>query len=144
MHSANGLDQSIAIARGHSGVMTVHGESAVMKAQFRSVSGPGRPMVNAVNGVVVKPGLEPLRVFPQIMQQPGQLGLGAEAERGSEAFRQIRDITQMLRKKLPFATFVRSVRVVSHLVTCQLSSAQHGFKDALHGAERQCDVGHGR
>jgi len=39
---------------------------------LRGVRGSRRPVIDAVNSGVIKPCLETVGIFPQIMQQPGQ------------------------------------------------------------------------
>ena len=51
----------------------------------------------------MKPGLEPLRVFPQVMQQSGQFGFSGEAERGAEGPGEVRDVAEVDGEGLPAA-----------------------------------------
>ncbi len=59
------------------------------------------------------------------MQQPSEFGFGGKAERGCELFRQVGNVAQMFRQRLPFAggfrqgfpiLAFRSMRVKLHMI----------------------------
>jgi len=70
---------------------------------LRGVRCSRRPVIDAVNGGVFKPCLEPVGIFPQIMQQPGQSGFIDQIKRGGKFPGESGHIAQMRGQELPLA-----------------------------------------
>lgn len=83
------------------GGMTIHGECRVIGAQFGGPSCARSPMPDPVAGRIPQPGLESLRVFPQLMQQPIQFGFGGQAQRFRKLLGASSHLTQVDRQRLP-------------------------------------------
>ena len=88
---------------------------------LRRMTCPGCPMIDAVDRVVVKPGLEPLRIFPQVMQQAGEKGFGGQAEWFGKAAGKVGDVAEVILEQLPMLHSRRfairpvgGVRVIAH------------------------------
>ena len=77
----------------------IHQRDFQLGGLFRTSS----PVVDAVDPRISQPGLKTIRVFPQIMQQAGQLGLLGQTERLSKLLCQLPHVAEMILQQLPFA-----------------------------------------
>ena len=58
-------------------------------------------MIDAVNRGIAKAGLKAGGVFPEVMQQPGEMSFGAGVEGGGEFRGEPRDVFEMRAERLP-------------------------------------------
>lgn len=82
-----------------------------------------RPVIDSVKGGISETCLKLIRIFPQVVQQPGQLGFGGKPIRRGKSLPQVCDLAEMHMQWLPLArglgqwfakSIICSVRVKLH------------------------------